>query len=307
MTQLGSSIPPHMGGPLRKNLTMTGGRGRFNHLRTQARAVLSAAASALHPLSASFVSRGNDSRRPKIPRTSSTPNATGMSQIAPSAQRLQSMSNSPPASGFETADSSQPVSPGGSRPADPNAAPPTCTNCFTQTTPLWRRNPEGNPLCNACGLFLKLHGVVRPLSLKTDVIKKRNRGSGSAMQVGAPRAGKKASRKNSIVQTPVASNPVTRPAPPEVSSPASNAGLCRVGRNGTDAYQHRHSGDECHADRQCAHSAGTSEACHSRFHDATQLSSNNDTETTAASEGDERCHAARHYNARRRATALSPV
>lgn len=54
-----------------------------------------------------------------------------------------------------------------------------CTNCNTQTTPLWRRNPEGQPLCNACGLFLKLHGVVRPLSLKTDVIKKRHRGSNS--------------------------------------------------------------------------------------------------------------------------------
>ncbi|KAG2178022.1 hypothetical protein INT43_003275 [Umbelopsis isabellina] len=55
-----------------------------------------------------------------------------------------------------------------------------CTNCSTTTTPLWRRNPEGQPLCNACGLFLKLHGVVRPLSLKTDVIKKRNRSSGAA-------------------------------------------------------------------------------------------------------------------------------
>ncbi|KAI9318638.1 hypothetical protein BX666DRAFT_1929955 [Dichotomocladium elegans] len=53
-----------------------------------------------------------------------------------------------------------------------------CTNCSTTTTPLWRRNPQGQPLCNACGLFLKLHGVVRPLSLKTDVIKKRNRNSG---------------------------------------------------------------------------------------------------------------------------------
>ncbi|KAI9485617.1 MAG: hypothetical protein EXX96DRAFT_474128, partial [Benjaminiella poitrasii] len=50
-----------------------------------------------------------------------------------------------------------------------------CSNCSTRTTPLWRRDPSGNPLCNACGLFLKLHGVVRPLSLKTDVIKKRNR------------------------------------------------------------------------------------------------------------------------------------
>ncbi|KAI1006381.1 Nitrogen catabolic enzyme regulatory protein [Podosphaera aphanis] len=61
--------------------------------------------------------------------------------------------------------------------------PTTCTNCFTQTTPLWRRNPEGFPLCNACGLFLKLHGVVRPLSLKTDVIKKRNRGPGPSVPV----------------------------------------------------------------------------------------------------------------------------
>lgn len=58
--------------------------------------------------------------------------------------------------------------------------PPTkCTNCGTSTTPLWRRNPDGQPLCNACGLFLKLHGVVRPLSLKTDVIKKRNRSGGA--------------------------------------------------------------------------------------------------------------------------------
>lgn len=50
-----------------------------------------------------------------------------------------------------------------------------CTNCHTRKTPLWRRNPEGEPLCNACGLFLKLHGETRPMRLKTDVIKKRNR------------------------------------------------------------------------------------------------------------------------------------
>jgi hypothetical protein len=63
-----------------------------------------------------------------------------------------------------------------------SSVPTTCTNCFTQTTPIWRRNPEGHPLCNACGLFLKLHGVVRPLSLKTDVIKKRNRSSMSGKE-----------------------------------------------------------------------------------------------------------------------------
>lgn len=33
----------------------------------------------------------------------------------------------------------------------------------------------GSVLCNACGLFLKLHHRPRPISLKTDVIKSRNR------------------------------------------------------------------------------------------------------------------------------------
>jgi len=52
---------------------------------------------------------------------------------------------------------------------------PTCQNCATSTTPLWRRDEIGSVLCNACGLFLKLHGRPRPISLKTDVIKSRNR------------------------------------------------------------------------------------------------------------------------------------
>ncbi|MCJ1268505.1 hypothetical protein MMC22_008393 [Lobaria immixta] len=56
-----------------------------------------------------------------------------------------------------------------------NNIPPVCQNCTTSTTPLWRRDEIGSVLCNACGLFLKLHGTPRPISLKTDVIKSRNR------------------------------------------------------------------------------------------------------------------------------------
>ncbi|KAI0996698.1 hypothetical protein K3495_g11485 [Podosphaera aphanis] len=60
---------------------------------------------------------------------------------------------------------------------------PTCMNCQTSTTPLWRRDEVGSVLCNACGLFLKLHGRPRPISLKTDVIKSRNRVKGSGVQM----------------------------------------------------------------------------------------------------------------------------
>lgn len=66
----------------------------------------------------------------------------------------------------------------GGKPGEANQTATVCTNCQTTNTPLWRRDPEGRPLCNACGLFFKLHGVKRPLSLRTSVVKKRNRASG---------------------------------------------------------------------------------------------------------------------------------
>jgi len=53
----------------------------------------------------------------------------------------------------------------------------TCVNCKTHNTPLWRRGHRGDYLCNACGLYWKIHSTHRPLSLKTDVIKPRNRSS----------------------------------------------------------------------------------------------------------------------------------
>jgi len=34
-----------------------------------------------------------------------------------------------------------------------------CVNCGCTTSTLWRRNNDGETVCNACGLYFKLHGV----------------------------------------------------------------------------------------------------------------------------------------------------
>ncbi|KAI8217405.1 Nitrogen regulatory protein areA [Colletotrichum sp. SAR 10_77] len=193
--------------------------------------------------------QGSDRRGSKVPRTASTPAGHLGRNGNPFDRMAQSTPNSPPenngtVSGYSSVAPSRPSSPPGSKSGSTTNlqaaagnqgegnTPTTCTNCFTQTTPLWRRNPEGQPLCNACGLFLKLHGVVRPLSLKTDVIKKRNRGSGASLPVGgtSTRSKKNAansgvgSRKNStlaISSTPV--NTATTP-PAAVRAGSANEG-----------------------------------------------------------------------------------
>ncbi|KPV78542.1 uncharacterized protein RHOBADRAFT_9314, partial [Rhodotorula graminis WP1] len=50
-----------------------------------------------------------------------------------------------------------------------------CAACGTTSTPLWRRDPQGNSICNACGLYYKLHGQHRPVNLKKPTIKRRRR------------------------------------------------------------------------------------------------------------------------------------
>ncbi|XP_076548183.1 uncharacterized protein LOC117607043 isoform X4 [Osmia lignaria lignaria] len=50
-----------------------------------------------------------------------------------------------------------------------------CANCRTSNTTLWRRNNNGEPVCNACGLYFKLHNVNRPLSMKKEGIQTRKR------------------------------------------------------------------------------------------------------------------------------------
>ncbi|KAI8973232.1 hypothetical protein BDF20DRAFT_837197 [Mycotypha africana] len=50
-----------------------------------------------------------------------------------------------------------------------------CANCQATTTPLWRRDAAGKTICNACGLYYKLHHVHRPPTMMRTVIRRRKR------------------------------------------------------------------------------------------------------------------------------------
>ena len=52
-----------------------------------------------------------------------------------------------------------------------------CKNCATTTTTLWRRIKENETVCNACGLYYKVHGRDRPTQLRKDVLTTRKRKS----------------------------------------------------------------------------------------------------------------------------------
>lgn len=56
---------------------------------------------------------------------------------------------------------------------DENSLAIACFNCDTTITPLWRRDDAGNTICNACGLFYRLHGSHRPIKMKRSTIKRR--------------------------------------------------------------------------------------------------------------------------------------
>ena len=171
--------------------------------------------------------------------------------------RRQSSANTPPGSGFSSVAPSRPGSPGGSEADDNNGVPTSCINCFTQTTPWWWRNPEGYPLCNSCGLYLELHGEVRPLCLKTDVIKKRDRCSSDQLPFGAAstRSLKKASSKDSIHQTPATTpTPGKNHGENDSTSPPS-----AVFRSPASSNKQRHGGQSNAVDEN-VHSMRTSAA-----------------------------------------------
>jgi transcription elongation factor Elf1 len=50
---------------------------------------------------------------------------------------------------------------------------PECSHCHTHQTSVWRRNKDGDQVCNACGVYQRLRGKERPLSLRKNKVKPR--------------------------------------------------------------------------------------------------------------------------------------
>ncbi|KAJ8663256.1 hypothetical protein O0I10_000494 [Lichtheimia ornata] len=50
-----------------------------------------------------------------------------------------------------------------------------CANCHQTQTPLWRKNDRGEPVCNACGLYSRLHHRDRPIEMRKTKIQRRRR------------------------------------------------------------------------------------------------------------------------------------
>ncbi|KAM3726441.1 putative transcription factor [Dirofilaria immitis] len=88
------------------------------------------------------------------PPTSSTPNSTedGMNDLIMEEEE-------------DTSNNSNNNSPSMSR----------CSNCLTTKTTAWRRDQSGKLVCNACGLYYRLHRTNRPVHMRKDIIQQRFR------------------------------------------------------------------------------------------------------------------------------------
>ncbi|GAA6066607.1 transcription factor GATA-5 isoform X1, partial [Tachysurus ichikawai] len=91
-----------------------------------------------------------------------------------------------------------------------------CTNCHTSTTTLWRRNAEGEPVCNACGLYMKLHGVPRPLAMKKESIQTRKRKPKIPKTKGS--SGSSVSGTTSPTSHPISENASTIKSEPNIAA-----------------------------------------------------------------------------------------
>ncbi|CAI5455677.1 unnamed protein product [Caenorhabditis angaria] len=101
-----------------------------------------------------------------------------------------------------------------------------CSNCNGTNTTLWRRNAEGEPVCNACGLYFKLHSINRPVSMKKEgqlqTRKRKMKNSESSMTPTRPKE-RKYEKRTKTETTEYQANAFALNAHQQSQNPYSNS------------------------------------------------------------------------------------
>ncbi|KAG0353761.1 hypothetical protein BC939DRAFT_444751 [Gamsiella multidivaricata] len=130
--------------------------------------------------------------RHKLPSVLVDPRLSAMPYSRPSSETRASSPSGPESSASSESDSEEPrllpdltkmYADALLRPSVKKTTPPLmtakqgieCANCSQTQTPLWRKNEAGEPICNACGLYAKLHNRARPVTMRKSKITRRRR------------------------------------------------------------------------------------------------------------------------------------
>lgn len=95
-------------------------------------------------------------------------------------------------------DNSQCTTPASPSSLDASEPAHECVNCQQTTTPLWRKNERGEFVCNACGLYAKLHHRDRPHTLKRAKLQKRRKLTATTDQLSSPLSPQNAPQNSSL-------------------------------------------------------------------------------------------------------------
>ncbi|KAG0266515.1 putative electron transfer flavoprotein subunit [Mortierella polycephala] len=92
-----------------------------------------------------------------------------------------------------------------------------CANCGQTQTPLWRKDAKGQSICNACGLYARLHQRDRPVTMRKAKIARRKRDWSAAQEKmtangGQAEQGRSKKRKEKTAGTASVSVPTSASA-----------------------------------------------------------------------------------------------